>query len=381
MLPISCECLEHNPHYSATLINMLEHLSASGLFIVTCATDGRAEHGTSRTDASISPGTSSLGWDYYLNLTASDLKPIIENSNLFDFRFFENPVSHDLYLIGIANENMMQCFAALCSAIDDFVSSCQRQQELINHVKKNDPQSCELETRQLLDIVDEEKLKLHPLWLNKFLPVFSPVAESSFVIVLEELFLSSRLKYPSDNLAAINLASFFEATGRLELVKEFIGALDKEVFDNFEIYKIFVRVLIKRKEYSEAYVVLGKIQFSMIDDIEFLLLSGDLNLFLNKYDAAIKYFNRAWMLNPEGQRVCLLLVDALIQSGQFEECWYVLRAARKRWNNIAWIFIKEAEFWQKQDNDNRAKIALELGLFHHPCNKKMIDRLDELSNK
>ena len=43
---VSAECLEHNPYWSETLANMLRMLRPGGLFLVTCATTGRQEHGT-----------------------------------------------------------------------------------------------------------------------------------------------------------------------------------------------------------------------------------------------------------------------------------------------------------------------------------------------
>ena len=47
---ISCECFEHNPFYKETIINAIRMLKANGLFLFTCATTGRAVHGTKTSD-------------------------------------------------------------------------------------------------------------------------------------------------------------------------------------------------------------------------------------------------------------------------------------------------------------------------------------------
>ena len=65
---LSCECFEHNPAYQETLHNMVRMLKPSGLLFFTCATTGRAEHGTSRT----TPKDAPFCGDYYRNLVAED---------------------------------------------------------------------------------------------------------------------------------------------------------------------------------------------------------------------------------------------------------------------------------------------------------------------
>jgi tetratricopeptide (TPR) repeat protein len=98
---ISCECLEHNPYYHETFLNMIENTASGGLIVFTCATTGRPEHGTTRTDPSQSPGTSAIGWDYYKNLTESDFDETVITTKLSDYYFFTNPSSQDLYFVGI----------------------------------------------------------------------------------------------------------------------------------------------------------------------------------------------------------------------------------------------------------------------------------------
>ncbi len=96
---ISTECLEHDKYWALTLQNICGNLlHKGGLFIMTCATTGRPEHGTTRTSPKDSPFTT----DYYLNLTEEDFRQAIDiekTFSKFEFKTNENP--NDLYFWGI----------------------------------------------------------------------------------------------------------------------------------------------------------------------------------------------------------------------------------------------------------------------------------------
>ena len=102
---ISCECFEHNPYWKETFINMHRMCKLGGLVIVTCATTGRAEHGTLRANPQDSPITSRMGWTYYKNLTEKDFLEIFKLENMFKhFYLHENKNLHfqnDLFFLGI----------------------------------------------------------------------------------------------------------------------------------------------------------------------------------------------------------------------------------------------------------------------------------------
>lgn len=69
---------------------------------MTCATDGRAEHGTTRTSPRDSPLTVSNGWEYYKNLNESDFKKNFNIEDMFSvFEFSVNAESKDLYFFGV----------------------------------------------------------------------------------------------------------------------------------------------------------------------------------------------------------------------------------------------------------------------------------------
>lgn len=101
----SAECFEHNPHWLETFQNMIRMCKDTGIVIFTCATEGRPEHGTTRTSPQDSPLTVNIGWDYYRNLKESDFTEKIDFSLYFDeYEFEVNEQSFDLYFWGIVKK-------------------------------------------------------------------------------------------------------------------------------------------------------------------------------------------------------------------------------------------------------------------------------------
>lgn len=100
---ISTEVFEHDMHYSKTLNNIVRMLKPGGLFLFTCATTGRPEHGTRATTQHDAPFLEEAGWgDYYKNLTEDDIRQVLSIETFFkDFAFEINEKTHDLYFWGI----------------------------------------------------------------------------------------------------------------------------------------------------------------------------------------------------------------------------------------------------------------------------------------
>lgn len=95
---ISTECGEHDKYWEKTIANAMRMLKPGGLMIYTCATDGRLEHGTRRTDTYSSPFTT----DYYRNLNEQDLRSIEGFNDTWAYCRFEIDNSHhDLRFFGI----------------------------------------------------------------------------------------------------------------------------------------------------------------------------------------------------------------------------------------------------------------------------------------
>ncbi len=95
---ISCEVMEHNPYWRETFANMARLCRPGGLVLMTCASLGRPEHGTTRSTKADAP---LIAWEYYRNLTPRDFKASLNFHDEFSvFRFFENVDSRDTYFVG-----------------------------------------------------------------------------------------------------------------------------------------------------------------------------------------------------------------------------------------------------------------------------------------
>jgi SAM-dependent methyltransferase len=98
---ISCECFEHNPEYEKTWLNMVRVLKRDGLLIMTCATLGRGQHGTSSSSPESSPLTVAKGQDYYKNLVHNDFDFLKANHFFAEYFFVTDYSNSDLYFVGL----------------------------------------------------------------------------------------------------------------------------------------------------------------------------------------------------------------------------------------------------------------------------------------
>lgn len=102
---VSTECFEHDPEHKESFQKIYDMLIPNGLFCFTCASTGRAEHGTRRTTPGSSYGT--IGnladmSDYYKNITVYDLNNAISLNKKFScWNSYYNSSSRDLYFVGI----------------------------------------------------------------------------------------------------------------------------------------------------------------------------------------------------------------------------------------------------------------------------------------
>ena len=98
---ISTECLEYDPYYAETLKNMVRLTRPGGLMLFTCATTGRPEHGTTRTETYSNEGTAQMFDDYYKNLTETDIRDVLDLSQFETYQFDVDRGHSDLYFHGI----------------------------------------------------------------------------------------------------------------------------------------------------------------------------------------------------------------------------------------------------------------------------------------
>ena len=101
---ISTEVFEHDMFYEKTIKNIIRMLKPGGAFIFTCASTGRPEHGTIKSDGSVAAPLLikiSEEWaNYYKNLTCQDFSSIETFQKNFPIGTCE-PYNHDLYFFGI----------------------------------------------------------------------------------------------------------------------------------------------------------------------------------------------------------------------------------------------------------------------------------------
>ena len=100
---ISAECFEHDEFWKDTITNCINLTKPGGIFLFSCATTGRPEHGTKRSNPQDSPFTSLIENDYYMNLTEQDIRKEIDMENHFSqHEFIAREIwPQDLYFWGI----------------------------------------------------------------------------------------------------------------------------------------------------------------------------------------------------------------------------------------------------------------------------------------
>lgn len=99
----STECFEHDSEFGLSIRKIIKLLKPGGLFFFTCASTGRPEHGTRRSNPEdeylFKVGTFS---DHYRNITIEDLLTVCDVNSIFTAtRGFYNPATCDLYFMGI----------------------------------------------------------------------------------------------------------------------------------------------------------------------------------------------------------------------------------------------------------------------------------------
>lgn len=127
---LSCECMEHNPEYAKTWLNMIRVLKNNGLLIMTCATFGRKQHGTSNSNPQDSPLTTQIKQDYYRNLIKEDFQFVQPDYFFKDHIFTYDHSSNDLYFVGIgkhATNEQVSRFQIAKNSIKDFYEKVSRE--------------------------------------------------------------------------------------------------------------------------------------------------------------------------------------------------------------------------------------------------------------
>lgn len=94
---ISTEMLEHAKNWDKALERMYELLRKGGLFILTCASTGRGEHGTHDSQPHASPHT----LDHYENISIEIFSMVIKPEMFTTYYVHYDSVECDLQFFGI----------------------------------------------------------------------------------------------------------------------------------------------------------------------------------------------------------------------------------------------------------------------------------------
>lgn len=97
---ISMEALEHDEFWRDTLRAMYAKLKPGGLLMITCAGDGRPEHGTTAHRPQDSPGTV----DYYKNLSNEMFSEVLPAHLFTKYHLEQHSENCDLQFYGIKKQ-------------------------------------------------------------------------------------------------------------------------------------------------------------------------------------------------------------------------------------------------------------------------------------
>lgn len=95
---LSFECFEHAKNWKIIFEKIYNILNPNSFVVLSMASTGRLEHGTSRSGQWQSPGTYD---EYYKNLTEKDFLDFDLDNMFSSYFFFYNVNSFDLYFVGI----------------------------------------------------------------------------------------------------------------------------------------------------------------------------------------------------------------------------------------------------------------------------------------
>lgn len=134
-LAISAEAFEHNPYWVETLRNMWRMTKPGGIVCVTCASTGRLEHGTTRTEVSDSPGTQAVNINYYHNISVDEFKANADLSGYSSALCLHNPVSSDLYFVGLKKGGELKFDSDFFKNFNELLGPVFRNDPSVSHIK------------------------------------------------------------------------------------------------------------------------------------------------------------------------------------------------------------------------------------------------------
>lgn len=376
-LAVSCECFEHNPYFKESLANMIHHLKDNGLLMISCATEGRPEHGTSRTDPKVSPGTSDIGWDYYKNLTKADLESTLIAHNIKHYYFFTNPISHDLYLIGIKGRTVSPLkISQLNQAqknIQQFIEQSLVFSTYIQNIIHNKAKEVAIEgLGSLFTIIKHD---MHPLFLNKFNNVFPLIKNTSLSTIVSAGYDECLNLYPTDYLSWLNKSNVEQKKGNLELALNAVLKAMKLNDYGYMLDTAYLSLLFQLKQYDEAISLSMGMKANHLNDASFHLLLAEIAIANKNKELAETSAKISFYLGNVSPRSYLVYIEALITNGKFEEAKFLLQGVLNKHGHLPWVYLKKANVLILENKQIEAISCLKLGCYHFPANEQLIQLL------
>ena len=164
---ISTECFEHDPEYEQSFQKIVDMLRPGGLFLFTCASFGRQEHGTVRTSPRESFGTRAEipdMSDYYKNLTERDIRRAIPLDSIFaTYHIYYNAKTRDVYFLGVkeSQDNVFYAFVQyhgkdVYTDLDEYTNTVKKK---ISFILNDDADGSLCEIRREAHELEERKAK------------------------------------------------------------------------------------------------------------------------------------------------------------------------------------------------------------------------------
>lgn len=208
---ISTECFEHDFFYHDTIRNIVRILKPGGLFLFTCATTGRPEHGTRKTSPEDAPFIHLQGFeewaDYYKNLEEKDIREVINIEKYFrSYSFSVNTESKDLYFWGVKH-------GELHDRRDYSFIVRMMKESVVSHEEGNSAASMNYSFSKVLGNIEEKVSEI-----TGEIARFSDIKNSSSIDVVE--FISD-----------LNSLKLFSEQKELE-IKRLAGLIDKAPDNN-----------------------------------------------------------------------------------------------------------------------------------------------------
>lgn len=234
---ISTECFEHDPFYEQTIKNIVRMLKPGGLFIFSCATVGRPEHGTRRTTPLDAPLTHEFGdWgDYYKNLEECDIRAFLNVDEFFSrYEFSSQHESHDLYFWGVKRGDAVKrknySFLMRDTPTKIKINELEKELEKANSaLKASEDQIKSKDIIQQKIMLDLERIYKSNSWrVTRPFRFFARLLRGEFKIAFGSLARVLRLPQPRVSLGSLRNGFLYVARGDFEGLRDRWASFKKE---------------------------------------------------------------------------------------------------------------------------------------------------------